>query len=137
DGPRAPLPWEAEAPHGWHGGRPWLPFPPQAREHSVEQQWRDPHSILHLYRRLLLARKASPALRLGDWEELPSQAELLVYRRRHEGDERIVCINFAAQPQRLQLDGAWRVEVVSEGEGEGAPFGGRIDAEQALVLAPQ
>jgi alpha-glucosidase len=137
DGPRAPLPWDAEAPHGWHGVRPWLPFPPQAREHSVEQQWRDPHSILHLYRRLLSARKASPALQLGDWEELPSQAELLVYRRRHEGDERLVCINFAAQPQRLQLDRAWRVEVISEGEGEGAPFGGRIDAEQALVLAPQ
>ncbi len=137
DGPRAPLPWEAESPHGWSGAQPWLPFPPQACEHSVERQWRDPDSMLHLYRRLVASRKASLALQLGDWEELPSQPELLAYRRRHEADERIVCINFAAQPQRLQLNGAWRVEVVSEGAGEGADFDGRVDAEHALILAPR
>jgi alpha-glucosidase len=135
DGQRAPLPWEAEAPHGWHGARPWLPFPPQASELSVERQWRDPHSTLHLYRRLLVSRKASAALRLGAWCELPSSPEILAYRRTLDEDERVVCINFADRPLAFEVEGTWQIEVASDGEGEGMPFPGRVLSEQALILA--
>ena len=45
---------------------PWLPFPPEAIARSVAVQRDDPGSILHLYRRLLTARRSSPALHVGD-----------------------------------------------------------------------
>lgn len=136
DGPRAPLPWEAEAPHGWEGERTWLPFPPDAAERSAERQWQDPTSMLHLYRRLLAVRRASPALRSGDWEELLSPPEVLAYRRRMQADERVVCINFSSRAQQFPLAGRWGIEVVSEGEGEGRLFDGNMEPEQAVVLKP-
>src|SRR5204863_3949093 len=49
DGCRAPIPWTAAAPHGWQGAQPWLPFPPEPDQRSVEAQRDDPGSIVHLY----------------------------------------------------------------------------------------
>lgn len=95
DGGRAPLPWTVQAPHGWAGAAPWLPFAPDADALAVEAQERTADSTLALYRRLLACRRASLALRLGAWEELPSHPQVLAYRRHCEGDERLVCINFA------------------------------------------
>ena len=47
----------------------------------MEAQRADPGSILHLYRRILAARRASPALRQGDQELLPGPGGVLVWRR--------------------------------------------------------
>ena len=51
--------------HGWSTADPWLPWPPDAERRNVAALRADPASILHLYRRLLAARRASPALREG------------------------------------------------------------------------
>ncbi|EJL04723.1 MULTISPECIES: alpha-amylase family glycosyl hydrolase [Pseudomonas] len=134
DGSRAPLPWLAQAPHGWGGQAPWLPFPPDAGALSVEAQEQSADSTLALYRQLLACRRDSPALRLGAWEELASHPQVLAYRRHCEGDERLVCINFADSEHTFPLAEPWRVELASDGQGEGQPFSGRLAAEQALVL---
>lgn len=136
DGPRAPIPWQSASPHGWPGAHPWLPFPPDAQTLAAETQWHDPDSMLHLYRRLIAARKRSPALRWGEWEELPSPPEVLAYRRRCGSDERIVAVNFGGRSMQLALGGDWRVEIVSAGGGVGRPFGGRLEADQAVLLEP-
>src|SRR5262245_49089187 len=52
DGCRAPIPWTTDAPHGWKGREPWLPFPPSPSEHSVETMTSAPASITNLYREL-------------------------------------------------------------------------------------
>jgi alpha-glucosidase len=135
DGCRAPIPWQAAAPHGWTGADPWLPWPPETGARSAEALRADPGSILHLYRRLLRARRASPALALGRFELLPAADDVLVYRRERDGDARIVCVNFADEPRELGLPGDFRVEVASDGAGEGRPFAGRLAASQALILA--
>lgn len=139
DGSRAPIPWLADAPHGWTGGAPpWLPFAPDAAQLAAQPQWQDEASILNLYRRLIAARKASPALRLGSWELLPAPAPVLAYRRRHAADQRVVAINFADQPMRVDAPapGPWRVEIASDGGTAGGRFGGLLAPEQAVVLAP-
>ena len=61
------------------------PGTPEPARRNAEAQSDDPDSILHLYRRLLAARRASPALRLGSWEGLDGPEDVLAYRRR-EGD---------------------------------------------------
>ena len=63
DGCRAPIPWDRRRPATAGAPTPWLPFPPEAAGRSRRAAQRaDPTSILHLYRRLLAARRASPAL---------------------------------------------------------------------------
>ena len=136
DGCRAPLPWEPEFPHGWSGQRTWLPFPPDASALCAARQWADERSTLHLYRRLLALRRGSAALRWGDWTELDSPPEVLAYRRTHGNDECVVLINFADREQLVPLPGAWRVALASDEAGESSRYGGRVAAEQAVVLEP-
>jgi len=134
DGCRAPIPWEAAAPHGWVGAEPWLPWPPEAARRSVEAQRADAGSILHLYRRLLAVRRASPALALGDFELLPAREGVLAYRRRCGRDARTILVNFTDEAREVPVPGALRVELASDGGGEGRRFSGTLAPAQALIL---
>ena len=105
DGCRAPIPWEAGPTHGWSTADPWLPWPPDAERRSVAAQREDPASILHLYRRLLAARRASPALREGSFAWLDSPAGVLAWERAMADDRRIVLVNFTSEPAEVELPG--------------------------------
>ncbi len=132
DGCRAPVPWVATAPHGW-GPTPWLPFPPGAAERSAEAERADPASILHLYRRLILARRASQALTLGDQVVLERPDGVLAWRRLSpDGDERTVLVNMS--PDDLAVDERGQVEVASDGLGEGEAFPGHLRPDTAVIL---
>jgi alpha-glucosidase len=132
DGCRAPIPWEAAPPHGWRGAEPWLPWPPEPARRSVEAERADPGSILHLYRRLLAVRRASAALQLGTLRLLDAPPGVVAYERTAEEDRRLVLVNCTAEPARCEAGGV--VEVASDGDGEGRPFGGRLGPDQAVVL---
>ena len=135
DGCRAPIPWTVEEDHGW-GADPWLPWPPEAGARSVEALQADEASILHLYRRLLAVRRASPALQRGALTLLASPEGVLVWERSCETDRRTVVLNFSNELRAVEVQGAQNVEVASDGRGEGQPFDGTVAAEQALVLTP-
>ena len=81
DGCRAPIPWTGEPDHGWGVTDPWLPWPPEADQRNVAAQVADPGSIAHLYRRLLAARTASPALQLGDQAPVEAPPPVVAWRR--------------------------------------------------------
>ncbi|MEY2434235.1 MAG: alpha-glucosidase [Acidimicrobiaceae bacterium] len=132
DGCRAPIPWTAAAPHGWDGVQPWLPFPPNSDEHSVEALVADERSIMHLYRRLLSARRASPALRLGDLTLTFAPDGVLAYERVLRDDHRTVLINFTNTRQDVDVDGT--IEVSSTGLGEGQSFTGTLAPDEAVIL---
>ena len=128
DGCRAPLPWTAAAPHGWPAD-PWLPFPPEAGERSVEAQRGDPTSVLHLYRTLLALRRAGDALRTGSFElRDDAPAGVLAYER--EGSERLtIQVSTSEHPARsLTDDGEVLLDTAgAQTPGEDlAPFGARI-----------
>ena len=50
---RSPMPWTAEAGHGFTTGRPWLRFGDDAADRNVATQTSDPDSVLATYRRLI------------------------------------------------------------------------------------
>ncbi|MBV8304044.1 MAG: DUF3459 domain-containing protein [Acidimicrobiia bacterium] len=133
DGARAPIPWDASPSHGW-GTEPWLPWPPAAGARNVETERADPASILNLYRRLLAARRASAALQVGTSRPLPSPDGTLAYERAHDGDQRVVIVNFTDEPCTVAVSGEWTVEVASDGVGEGARYGGGVAGDQAVIL---
>jgi len=139
DGCRAPIPWEAGPGHGWRGGDPaWLPWPPEADDgRSVAELRDDPTSILHLYRRLLTARRASAALVRGEVWWHPQVSEVLCYERTHDADRRVVAINFGAEQRTLRVPpGPWQLEVASDGTGEEGPAPAALGAYRAVLLRP-
>jgi alpha-glucosidase len=141
DGCRAPVPWTRAAPHGW-GAHPWLPLPPEPDVRSAETERADPSSVLHLYRRLLALRHATPALRLGSIALADERDDDVIAWDRQLGPERRrVLVSFATEPRDVaalvdQDPGRWRVELASDGQGEGEVFSGRLAPTQAVVLAP-
>jgi alpha-glucosidase len=134
DGCRAPIPWEPSPLHGWPA-EPWLPWPPEAAARNAQAQRGDDDSILALYRRLLRARRASPALQAGSWRLLDAPAGTLVYERAAAGDCRRVAANFS---EELVVSGAprgeWAVAVGTRREREGAAWDGALQPLEAVVL---
>jgi alpha-glucosidase len=94
----------------------------------------DPGSVLYLYRRLLTARRASPALQLGAQELLDAPTGGLAWRRTSGPDERIVVMNLSDEALLFPCRGT--VEVSSDGHGEGEPFTGSVAPDTALLLVP-
>jgi alpha-glucosidase len=133
DGCRAPIPWQRGAMRGW-SAEPWLPWPPEADAKSVEAQREDRESILHLYRRLLGARRASPALLWGTQHLLDAPDGVLAWERVHGADRRVVVVNFRDSESELACGAGTTVEVASDGRGEAERFRGSVGPDQALVL---
>jgi alpha-glucosidase len=133
DGCRAPIPWTAGPGHGWSTD-PWLPFAPDAANRSVESQRNDESSILHLYRRLLATRKASPALRSGTLDRIDVPAGAMAWSRTAGSDRRVVAVNMTTEP--IDVDLAGTIEVSSADHERAGTFSGRLEADEAVVLLP-
>ena len=131
DGCRAPIPWDPRPEHGWPAP-PWLPWPPEPERRNVERLGADPSSILHLYRRLLALRRASPALHAGSCRLIEGPAGVLAYERAAGTERRIVLVNFTGE--RVAVAAHGRVEIASDGAGEGQPYAAVVAPAQALVL---
>ncbi|MFN2537215.1 MAG: alpha-amylase family glycosyl hydrolase, partial [Mycobacteriales bacterium] len=134
DGCRAPLPWDEAPDHGWATEDPWLPWPPEPEDRNVAVARGDEHSILHLYRRLLAARRDSPALSAGAFAWIDSPEGVLAWRRQADGDERVVVVSFVDDDTRVTIEGSWTIEVSTERAREGTTFDGRLAPDEALVL---
>jgi alpha-glucosidase len=140
DGCRTPMPWLADEPHmGFTTGEPWLPLAAEHRGLSVEEQWRDPDSVLSFARAMIALRQTTPALRLGGVEFLDAPEPLLAFVRRH-GGESVACVfNLGGEPQVLDdpaLQGAEPLALRSgEAELRGASLGLSPYAAVLLRLA--
>jgi alpha-glucosidase len=102
---RTPMPWDASAHAGFSTARPWLPLHEDWPTRNVERMAEDPTSILALYRQLLAARRAHPALAIGDFALLDAEGDVLAYERRHGAQRLAVALNLGADAQYLELPG--------------------------------
>jgi alpha-glucosidase len=131
DGCRVPIPWSGlEPPFGFSppdaSAPPWLPQPAAWRGQTVEAESADEGSVLALYRRALLLRRATPALGDGTmrWLEAPSGA--LAFAR----EPGFTCIvNFSAHSVATR---AGAEVMIASGPLE---VGGRVPADTAVWLA--
>jgi alpha-glucosidase len=135
DGCRAPIPWTDGPDHGWASADPWLPWPPEPAARNAASLRDDAGSILHLYRAVLAERHLSPALQLGEVTLLDAPDDVLVYRRRHDDDERVIAISFRDTPQALPLDGTVVLSSDPTRACDGALVG-PLAAYEAVVLSP-
>jgi alpha-glucosidase len=91
------MPWSGGPGAGFTTGRPWIRIGDDAASRNVEVQAADPDSVLACYRRLLLARRATPALHGGSFVRVAVDApDVLAWQRRGPTDAVLVFVNFAA-----------------------------------------
>jgi alpha-glucosidase len=134
DGCRAPIPWDATACHGWAREAAWLPWPPDAARRNAQTLRADEQSLLHLYRRLLAHRRASPALQLGVIEWLETPGDLLAFQRVFADDCWAVLLNFGEEDRAVRLEGAWSRVVTSDGHDEGRSFDSLVRGGEGVWL---
>ena len=71
---------------------------------NVEQQWRDPSSLLRWTSRLIRARKACPEIGWGTWEILPTRpANVLAIEYSWRGTSLVCVHNLAGHPVEVTL----------------------------------
>jgi alpha-glucosidase len=103
------MPWLADAPAaGFSTGKPWLPADAAHRPLSVDRQQQDAGSMLHWTRQVLALRRAHPALRLGSFETLHADADVLVLRRVHGSDAVLAAFNLGRDTVQHELAAAPR-----------------------------
>lgn len=93
DGARTPMPWSPDGPSAGFSttAATWLPLDPMHRPLAVAAQEGDPTSVLEFVRGLILLRRSSAALRLGDAKVLAAGPGVLAFERSWAG-ERLVCV---------------------------------------------
>ncbi|MET1046882.1 MAG: alpha-amylase family glycosyl hydrolase [Hyphomicrobium sp.] len=100
---RTPMPWDGSENAGFTLAKPWLPLNVDWPIRNVARMTDEPHSMLTLYRRLLVARRAHPALAIGDLKLLDAEGDVVAFERRSSVERMIVALNLGGHAQRLQL----------------------------------
>jgi maltose alpha-D-glucosyltransferase/alpha-amylase len=112
DGVRTPMQWSRERNAGFSAAaeeRLYLPTIADAvygyQAVNVAAQDRTPSSLLNTMRRLIAARRTSPAFGRGTIEFLrPRNPRVIAYLRRHQRELLLIVANLAASPQPVELD---------------------------------
>lgn len=103
DNARTPLPWHAGTNGGFSTHEPWIKLTPGFEARNVEQEQRDPHSVLTFYQQLIQFKKAIPALQSGRYELIDTHDnQLYVYRRTLNGDNWQVVVNMSSRVATTQ-----------------------------------
>jgi alpha-glucosidase len=105
DGERTPMQWSAATQAGFTTGTPWLPVPPSAASINVKAEEGDPDSLLMWYTALIRLKKTNRALEDGADIMLDTEnTKVLSWMRQAAGAPAVVvCVNFTAQPQTVNL----------------------------------
>jgi alpha-glucosidase len=75
---------------------------------AVDEQEKDPDSVLQMFRRFAAWRKQHCSLVIGDLALVQANESILAFERRGEG-ERILCLfNFSNRKISQPLSGSWR-----------------------------
>ena len=130
DPSRTPMPWDDAAFAGFSAVEPWLPLNDDWPTRNVAAQARDPHSMLSLYRALLVLRRTEDALSIGDVKLIDAPDGVLAYERIH-GDRRLrILLNFTSSD--VVID--WRGTPLLSTFGDDA-MPGVLRADEGLVIA--
>jgi alpha-glucosidase len=139
DGCRTPMPWDAGEGAGFSHHPPWLPLEAGHRQRNVDNLSKDRTSILNLYRRLIAARRRTPALSRGKFRPLAATGDLLLYLREADARKVLVALNLGRDPVSvtiltLSLEGT--IMVSSFGDRDEEAIDGSVDlrANEGVVV---
>ncbi|WP_213992640.1 alpha-glucosidase [Sodalis sp. dw_96] len=98
DNGRTPMQWNSGEHAGFSSAAPWIKVNPNYPEINVDAALKDPHSLIHYYRRLIALRKTARWLVYGSYELLlPRHEQLFAYVREYDNRRYLVFGNFSHQ----------------------------------------
>nr|WP_321294394.1 alpha-amylase family glycosyl hydrolase [uncultured Sphaerochaeta sp.] len=104
DPERGPMVWSTGEGNGFSTVEPWLPFAKASNRYSVENQEMEESSMLLYYRNLLELRKDDETLRRGLTSFVETtNVHVLAYCREHQGQQRLILLNFSKRRQTVDL----------------------------------
>jgi alpha-glucosidase len=105
DGERTPMQWNDSPNAGFSQAPPWLPVPDSYKTHNVQDEQKDPNSVLRFYEQLLALRHREPALLDGDYVALnEDNPAVLSYLRRYQNEAVLVVLNMSGVKQQVGFD---------------------------------
>ena len=94
DHERAPMQWNNGVSAGFSSNSStWIEVNESKSFANVEDELKDPDSILNFYRKLLRLHQNCDPLCLGEFEEIPTKGNLIAFKRIYENQEVVVVIN--------------------------------------------
>ncbi|MGC2299217.1 MAG: alpha-amylase family glycosyl hydrolase [Acidobacteriaceae bacterium] len=105
DPERTPMCWDQSPLAGFTTGVPWLPLGENRIHVNVAAEQGDRTSILQLYRKLNVLRKAHPTLISGKLHEIHVEQNVLRFRR-SRGEEIEVILNMTHEPTAVPISQA-------------------------------
>jgi hypothetical protein len=127
--------WDPTPTGGFTSGTPWLPVV-DAATRNVAEQAADPDSLLSLYRRLIAARRGSPALAGGQQRSLFDVAPtVLAWLREVAGERVLTLLNVGNEPRPCTLPLARLAAVKGEVVVATSARAGELTLDD-IVLAP-
>lgn len=114
---RTPMPWSSEHQGGFTNGSPWLDLNPNFGLINVEDQRRDPNSVLSYCQKLIHVRRSSEVLTYGRLERVLSPAaHLFAYCRKTASEEVLVVHNMSDNQAEFPMPSAVTELILTNGE---------------------
>jgi alpha-glucosidase len=97
--------WNYQKFGGFSEVQPWLWVNQQHADINVEQQQKDPNSILSFYKQLIALRKSNESLVVGRYQLLlPSDPNIYAYQRVAQDMTWTIITNLSPQESKVDID---------------------------------
>jgi len=106
DGCRTPMTWNIDKPNGGFSvTEPWLPVKQPQLNRAVDEQEKDPDSVLSFYRKMLKFRQRSNLLREGKMSFYNTEEPVLSFAREYKGSIIVCLFNLSQQEAVIEING--------------------------------
>ena len=106
DGCRTPMTWNIDKPNGGFSvTEPWLPVKQPQLNRAVDEQEKDPDSVLSFYRKMLKFRQHSNLLREGKMSFYNTEEPVLSFAREYKGTIIVCLFNLSQQEAVIEING--------------------------------
>ena len=111
DSARTPVQWSEAANAGFSTSKPWFYVNENYHRINVENEERDPDSILNFYRKCLALRKKERTLLYGGYEEYDAEnPHFYIYGRKWGGERFLILCSFSDRVRSVRLPKEYRQE---------------------------
>ncbi|KPU26925.1 oligo-1,6-glucosidase [Caloranaerobacter sp. TR13] len=104
DNARTPMQWSSEANGGFTSGEPWIKVNPNYKTINVENELKNPDSILNYYKKLIKLRAENDIIVYGDVKLILEEDDnIFAYLRTLEEERLFVLLNFSEEEVEFNM----------------------------------
>jgi len=104
DHARTPMQWSGKSGAGFTSGKPWMKINKNHGDTNVENEKKNPSSILNFYKKLISLRLGNQIIRDGSYKQyLPNNRSVFVYERALAKQRYIVICNYKEKKVNLNV----------------------------------